>query len=75
MHTAMVKLAQQQMLKYVFRPILVHGCTMEGIDCLHLGTGEQLPLPGYGAELAIKNMEYKAMDDASLKSKGQGKCI
>eukprot|EP00873_Tetraselmis_striata_P021635 jgi/Tetstr1/441899/TSEL_030108.t1 len=71
MHTAMVKLAQQQMLKYVFRPILVHGCTMEGVDCLHLGTGEQLPLPGYGAELAIKNMEYKAMDDASLKSKGQ----
>jgi hypothetical protein len=78
MHAAMVELAEKQQLKYALRPVLAQGCASKGISleashCLQLGTGEQLPLPGYGVELAIKNMEYKAMDDSSLKSKGPGK--
>lgn len=52
-------------LAYAWRPLLepaacgdgeVHACTL-------LGTGGQLVLPGYGVELALKNMEYNAQDD------------
>ncbi len=38
---------------------------MEG-TCLELGTSEALQLPGFGVELAIKNMEYSAMDDSKV---------
>ena len=38
---------------------------MEG-TCLELGTAEALQLPGFGVELAIKNMEYSAMDDTKV---------
>ena len=31
--------------------------------CLAAGTDGSLVLPGYGVELAIKNMEYNARDD------------
>lgn len=52
-------------LAYAWRPLLdaaacggseVHACT-------RLGTGDRLVLPGYGVELALKNMEYNAQDD------------
>ena len=33
---------------------------------MDLGTGEPLQLPGFGVELAIKNMEYSAMDDSKV---------
>ena len=33
---------------------------------MDLGTGELLQLPGFGVELAIKNMEYSAMDDSKV---------
>ena len=38
---------------------------MEG-TCLELGTAEALQLPGFGVELAIKNMEYSAVDDTKV---------
>ena len=53
-------------LAYVYRPALLSGChSVEG-TCLELGTSEVLQLPGFGVELAIKNMEYSAMDDSKV---------
>lgn len=39
-------------------------------SCGAVGTRGSLNLGGYGVELALKNMEYKAMDDSAIK-KGQ----
>ena len=50
---------------YVYRPVLLHGCGGEDA-CLDLGTGEALQLPGFGVELALKNMEYSALDDSKV---------
>ena len=52
-------------LFYVYRPVLLGGCSA-GDACVDLGTGEPLQLPGFGVELAIKNMEYSAMDDTKV---------
>lgn len=35
-----------------------------------MGTEKPLDLAGYGAELALKNMEYKAADDSEVKKDG-----
>lgn len=50
---------------YVYRPVLPEGCTAEQ-PCVGLGSGDGLPLPGFGVELAIKNMEYSALDDSKV---------
>ncbi len=50
---------------YVYRPVLLEGCASGG-TCLELGTGVPLQLPGFGVELAIKNMEYSALDDSKV---------
>mmetsp|Transcript_11957 Transcript_11957/g.33653 ORF Transcript_11957/g.33653 Transcript_11957/m.33653 type:complete len:1727 (-) Transcript_11957:508-5688(-) len=75
MHAQLAQLAQEGAVLYALRPHLARSCAAEAregmADCLQLGTGEALPLPGYGVELAIKNMEYKAMDDSEVKSKAQ----
>ena len=53
---------------YIYRPALLSSChSVEG-TCLELGTSEALQLPGFGVELAIKNMEYSAMDDSKVSS-------
>ena len=46
--------------------MLLEGC--QGVEgtCLELGTADALQLPGFGVELAIKNMEYSAMDDTKV---------
>ncbi|KAL4422940.1 hypothetical protein ABPG75_009137 [Micractinium tetrahymenae] len=52
-------------LAYAWRPLL-EGAACGASDvhaCTRLGTGERLVLPGYGVELALKNMEYNAQDD------------
>jgi len=75
MHRQLVQLARSGVIRYALRPVLSRACAdqpSEISECLQLGTGEALPLPGYGVELAIKNMEYKAMDDTELKSKSDG---
>lgn len=33
--------------------------------CAALGSRQEVMLPGYGVEAALKNMEYSAMDDKS----------
>ena len=49
----------------MYRPVLAEGCAAER-SCLGLGSGGGLPLPGFGVELAIKNMEYSALDDSKV---------
>ncbi|KAI8470132.1 MAG: hypothetical protein J3K34DRAFT_469371 [Monoraphidium minutum] len=56
-------------LVYAHRPLLGGACrASEAADCLLTGTEEQLVLPGYGVEAALKNMEYSAMDDKKAPS-------
>ncbi len=44
--------------------MLLEGCSGEaGEQCSDLGTGDNLQLPGFGVEMAVKNMEYSAMDE------------
>lgn len=51
-------------LAYAWRPLLPDGCTAGSGSCSSLGTQGRLVVPGYGVELAIKNMEYNARDDS-----------
>ena len=53
-------------LAYIYRPALLSGCRSAEGTCLELGRSEALQLPGFGVELAIKNMEYSAMDDSKV---------
>lgn len=57
-------------MKYVVRPVLPSGCESKSGQCGAIGTRDPLNLGGFGVELALKNMEYKAMDDSEIK-KGQ----
>lgn len=43
------------------------GCESKSGHCGAIGTRNALNLGGYGVELALKNMEYKAMDDSAIK--------
>ena len=47
------------------------GCETKATVCSSVGSSSALNLGGYGVELALKNMEYKAMDDNKV---GKGKC-
>lgn len=57
----------QGKVKYVLRPVLLSGCESKSSHCGSIGTSDPLNLGGYGVELALKNMEYKAMDDSIIK--------
>lgn len=49
---------------------------METDRCGAVGTRDSLNLGGYGVELALKNMEYKAMDDSTIKKgKNNDSCL
>ena len=54
-------------MKYVVRPVLPSGCQSITGHCAAVGTSDLVNLGGYGVELALKNMEYKAMDDSAIK--------
>lgn len=47
--------------------MLPAGCELNINHCGSVGAGESVNLGGYGVELALKNMEYKAMDDSTVK--------
>ena len=49
------------------RFVLPLGCEAKTSSCGALGTKDPVNLGGYGVELALKNMEYKAMDDTTIK--------
>ena len=63
-------------LSFVVRPVLAAAChsPTQWVDqCEFLGTEAPLQLPGFGVEMAIKNMEYSALDDSKVRFKvGQG---
>nr|XP_043627577.1 UDP-glucose:glycoprotein glucosyltransferase [Erigeron canadensis] len=66
-HRSLVKAAKEGKVKYVVRPVLPSGCESKTGHCGATGTKDPLNLGGYGIELALKNMEYKAMDDSEIK--------
>ena len=47
--------------------MLPSGCQSITGHCAAVGTSDPVNLGGYGVELALKNMEYKAMDDSAIK--------
>lgn len=66
-HFALVDAARQGKVTYVVRPLLPSGCESKASSCGSIGTKDPINLGGYGVELALKNMEYKAMDDTAVK--------
>lgn len=66
-HVKLVEAAKEGKVKYVVRPVLPSGCETKTGHCGAVGTRDSLNLGGYGVELALKNMEYKAMDDSAVK--------
>ncbi|KAL7244664.1 hypothetical protein ACSBR2_000106 [Camellia fascicularis] len=59
----------QGKVKYVARLVLPSGCQSKSGHCAAVGTNDPINLGGYGVELALKNMEYKAMDDSAIKKR------
>lgn len=56
-------------MRYIFRPVLLPGCLSEAEEmdqCADLGFGPHVTLPGFGVEMAVKNMEYSALDDRKV---------
>ncbi|KAL7002014.1 hypothetical protein U1Q18_003164 [Sarracenia purpurea var. burkii] len=66
-HVTLVAAAKEGKVKYVVRPVLPSGCQSKGSNCAAVGTSNPVNLGGYGVELALKNMEYKAMDDSAIR--------
>ncbi|KAG6391795.1 hypothetical protein SASPL_149555 [Salvia splendens] len=66
-HMALSEAAKNGKVKYVVRSVLPSGCEQKTSPCGAIGTGDSVNLGGYGVELALKNMEYKAMDDSAIK--------
>lgn len=66
-HITLVRAAKEGKVKYVVRPVLPSGCEGGVGLCVAVGARDSLHLGGYGVELALKNMEYKAMDDSTIK--------
>ncbi|KAM6554272.1 hypothetical protein CsatB_015034 [Cannabis sativa] len=66
-HFTLVHAAKEGKVKYVVRPVLPSGCEAQFGHCGAVGTQNSVNLGGYGVELALKNMEYKAMDDSTVK--------
>ena len=58
-HSQLVQMARNGLIQYVLRPKFVHA------------SSAPLQLQGWGVELAIKNMEYKVLDDSRLHATGE----
>lgn len=67
LHPILAEAAKLRVVKYVLRPYLSKGCEVEQGNCAFMGAGSKVLLGGYGVELALKNMEYKAIDDSDVK--------
>lgn len=66
-HINLVQAAKEGKVMYVVRPVLPSGCEANVGICGAVGAKDSLNLGGYGVELALKNMEYKAIDDSMIK--------
>ena len=66
MHRALRRAAAEGRVRATHRPTLRAGCGGDG--CVGFGaSANRLVAAGYGVEMAIKNMEYKATDDARVR--------
>ncbi|XP_043704312.1 UDP-glucose:glycoprotein glucosyltransferase [Telopea speciosissima] len=66
-HVVLAEASRKGIVRYVVRPVLPSGCEAASGHCGAVGAKDALNLGGYGVELALKNMEYKAMDDSTIK--------
>lgn len=67
LHSVLAEAAKQGLVKYVLRPVLPSGCEQAAGRCGSVGTVNSVNLGGYGVELALKNMEYTAIDDSDIR--------
>ncbi|CAN6287994.1 unnamed protein product [Urochloa humidicola] len=67
MHVQLAEASKQGKVRYALRPVLPSGCQATSSFCGSIGAVDAVTLSGYGVELALKNMEYKAMDDTAIK--------
>lgn len=67
LHVQLVEASKQGKIRYALRPVLPSGCETTSTFCGSVGAVDAVTLSGYGVELALKNMEYKAMDDTAIK--------
>lgn len=66
-HDELHQLAADGLVRYALRHTWSGWRAEKTSDCAQ----EELWLQGYGVELAVKNMEYKAVDDAKVDAQGQ----
>lgn len=66
-HASLKEASKKGKIMYVVRPVLPFKCEEKLSHCAAVGASGSLNLGGYGVELAMKNMEYKAMDDSAVK--------
>ncbi|KAG0448863.1 hypothetical protein HPP92_027626 [Vanilla planifolia] len=66
-HVILAEASLKGKIKYVARPVLPLWCQSAASFCAGIGALDAINLGGYGVELALKNMEYKAMDDSTIK--------
>ncbi|KAG8091943.1 hypothetical protein GUJ93_ZPchr0012g21193 [Zizania palustris] len=67
LHVQLAEASKQGKVKYALRQVLPSGCQATSGFCGSIGAVDAVTLSGYGVELALKNMEYKAMDDTAVK--------
>ncbi|CAN6310811.1 unnamed protein product [Urochloa humidicola] len=67
LHVQLAEASKQGKVRYALRPVLPSGCQATSSFCGSIGAVDAVTLSGYGVELALKNMEYKAMDDTAIK--------
>ncbi|KAL5230580.1 hypothetical protein ABZP36_029356 [Zizania latifolia] len=67
LHVHLAEASKQGKVRYVLRQVLPSGCQSTSSFCGSIGAVDAVTLSGYGVELALKNMEYKAMDDTAIK--------
>ncbi|TVU30395.1 hypothetical protein EJB05_22012, partial [Eragrostis curvula] len=67
LHAHLAEASKQGKVRYALRPVLPSGCQATSSFCGSIGAVDAVTLSGYGVELALKNMEYKAMDDTAIK--------
>ena len=73
MHDALVAAVEAGVVNYALRPVLFDAsCAREDACAAYGATEDELQLTGFGVELAVKNMEYKAIDDSKVTEGGEG---
>uniref|UniRef100_A0A0D9XKJ1 UDP-glucose:glycoprotein glucosyltransferase n=1 Tax=Leersia perrieri TaxID=77586 RepID=A0A0D9XKJ1_9ORYZ len=67
LHVHLAEASKKGKIRYALRQVLPSGCQATSSFCGSIGSVDAVTLSGYGVELALKNMEYKAMDDTAIK--------